>query len=333
MRQYCRDEFEHFQLPFQTFFNPCTNHEVMVHDEMEFIWLFEGEISIQCEGKSFLLTPNHVFMIYMGHKHAMTSTEETVSIAFRLNKNYINQLNLYFDRIPFINRIYSFHELAYKYHEVPLIMSQLILLMKSTTFDPHIHYRLLGYYNMYLYDLYSVRMKDRYLDIKKKNYDKYLLRFYTINDYIQKNYHKKIRLSELAQLVNISPDRLTHFIKEIMGITLQEYLLNIRLEKALSLLKSTSLPIQTIVTQCGFSDQKYLNQAMKDRFHVTAFSYRKIMSDDEHFGIDGFSYPQMIDELSDQLHHIQQNIHVTDTFGLSRNILDTKQSFEQSKRG
>lgn len=292
---------------------------------MEFIWLFEGEVIIECQGKTFTLTPNHVFMFYIGHKHSMKSAGPAVSIAFRLTKDYIRQLNLHFDRIPFVNRIYTFHELAYKYHEVPLIMSQLILLMKTKKFDTNIHYRIIGYYNLYLHDLYSVRLKDRYLDIKKKNYDPYLIRFYTINDYIQKNYHQKITLNELAKLVNISSYRLSHFIREVLGISLQEYITNIRLEKALDLLKNTSLPIQTIVSQCGFSDQKYLNQAIKKRFHITALSYRKIMSDDLHFGISGFSYPKMLDELSTQLHLIQEKIHVEDTFGLSKNILDTKQ--------
>lgn len=292
---------------------------------MEFIWVFEGEVIIECEGKTFNLTPNHVFMFYIGHRHSMKSAGPTVSIAFRLNKDYIKQLNLFFDRIPFVDRIYTFHELACKYHEVPLIMSQLILLMKMKKIDANIHYRIIGYYNLYLYDLYSVRLKDRYLDIKKKQYDSYLIRFYTINDYIQKNYHQKITLNQLAKLVNISPYRLSHFIREVLGISLQEYITNIRLEKALDLLKNTTLPIQTIVTQCGFSDQKYLNQAIKKRFHITALSYRKIMSDDLHFGVTGFSYPEMLDELSTQLHLIQEKIHVEDTFGLSKNILDTQQ--------
>ncbi len=322
MRQHCIDEFKHFNLPFQTFFNACTNHDEEVHDEMEFIWLFEGEITIQCEGKQFILTPNHVFMFYIGHRHSMVSTQGSVSIAFRLNKDYIKKLNLSFDKIPFINRIYTFRELAYKYHEVPLIMSQLIRLMKSKTLDTTAHYRLIGYYNMYLYDLYSVRLKDRYLDIKKKNYDPYLVRFYKINDYISKNYQHKITLEDLSSLVGISTYRLSHFIREILGITLQEYISNIRLDKAIQLLKNTDIPIQSIVDQCGFSDQKYLNQAIKKKFHVTALKYRKIMSDNIHFGVEGFSYPDMITELSSQLHLIHQQMDTTDTYGLQKNIQD-----------
>jgi hypothetical protein len=49
------------------------------------------------------------------------------------------------------------------------------------------------------------------------------------------------------------------------------------------------------------------------------------MCDDFHFGVTGSSYPEMLDELSTQLHLIQEKIHVEDTFGLSKNILDTQQ--------
>lgn len=324
MRNYCRDEFKQFQLPFQTFFNPCTNHEEVTHDEMEFIWLFEGEITITCNQKTFILTPNHVFMFYINQPHAMSSRGPIVSIAFRLNKEYIQKKQLYFERIPFDHRIFTFDELARKYHEVPLIMSQLILLMKSRSFDSHIHYRIIGYYNMYLHDLYSVRRKDRYLDIKKKNYDTYLLRYSTINEYIKNNYHKKIELSHLASLVGISTYRLSHFMHEILGVSLQEYITNIRTERALILLRNTSIPVAEIVRECGFSDQKFLNQEIKKRFHVTSLTYRKIMLDHLHFGIPGFNYPQMLDELSHQLHLIQQNKYLSNQFGLHLPLLETK---------
>lgn len=322
MKQNCVDEFKHFNLPFQTFFNACTTHEEETHDEMEFIWLFEGEITIQCEGRTFKIIPNHVFMIYIGQKHSILSSNNSVSISFRLNKDYIQKLNLSFDKIPFENRIYTFNELAYKYHEVPLIMSQLIRLMKSKKLDTTDHYRLIGYYNMYLYDLYSVRLKDRYLDVKKKNYDPYLVRFYKINDYINKNYQKKITLKELAGLVGISTFRLSHFIREILGITLQEYISNIRLDKAIQLLKTTNLPIQSVVQQSGFSDQKYLNQAIRNKFHVTASKYRKIMNDNIHFGLEGVSFFDMINELSYHLHNIHDQLGIVDTYGLNKNIQD-----------
>ena len=307
MKTHARDEFKHYNLPFKTFFNPCTNHEEVTHDEMEFIWVFEGEVTITCGETTFVLRANHVFMFYINQPHCMSSSQPIISIAFRLSKDYIQSKHLYFEKIPFEHRIYTIDELVRKYHQVPLIMSQLILLMKSRQFDSHIHYKIIGYYNMFLHDLYTVRRKVRYLDIKKKNYDTYLIRYTIINDYIKNNIHKKIKLSYLASLVDISPTRLSHFMHEILGVSLQEYITTIKTERALILLRNTSLPVAEIVKECGFSDQKYLNQEIKKRFHISALTYRKIMIDNLHFGIVGFNYPKMVEEMSLQLHMLQHH--------------------------
>lgn len=318
------DALFEYELPFECYFNACVDHDEEIHDELEFIWLLEGHVSICCEGKNYELIPDHVFIIYINQKHAMKSSGETISFSFRFKKSYLKSLHLYFDRLPFKNRIFTFDELAHKYHEVPLIMSQLIILMKSSDSVANTRYRLIGYFNMYLFDLYSVRLKEKYLDQKKKNYDLYLIRFYKIDTYINRFYYKKITLDELAKLVEISPHRVSHFIKEILGISFQEYLSNVRLGKALEELKNTDKSIQEVVKNCGFSDQKYLNAIMKDKFHITALKYRKIMKDDVNFGVEGFNYSHMLQELTQKLHKIHDESSSQDTYGLKMNVLESQ---------
>lgn len=314
------DEFEALDLPFRTYYNTHVDHAEELHEEMELVWVIEGKASILCEKRQYDLTADNVFLIYMNQRHAIKSDEGSMLIAFRLKKDYLQEHHLNFDKIPFRNRVFTFEELARKYHAVPLIISQIILLLKSTDPSPNIRYKIIGYYNMYIYDLYSVRMKDRYLDIKKKNYDEYLIRFHKVIEYINENYQQKINLRTLAELVDLSPFRLSHFIRDTLGISFQEYLQNTRFEHALAELKHTRLPIHEIVKKCGFSDAKYLNSLMRRRFHLTALKYRTIMKDSEHFGIKGFSYPNLLQELTDRLHQIDKGTYMRDTFGLKENI-------------
>ena len=321
MLQTSIDEFEALDLPFKTYINTCIEHEDEMHEEMEFIWVIEGKVSIVCEGVCYELSSDMVFMIYMNQKHAIKSQSDSLMFSFRLKKEYLQNHHLNFDKIPFKNRIYSFEELAQKYHAVPLIISQIILLLKTPNPSPNIRYKIIGYYNMYIYDLYSVRMKDRYLDIKKKNYDEYLIRFHTIIEHINHNYQHPISLNTLAELVNISPYRLSHFIRDRLGISFQEYLQNIRLEQALRALKSTDLPISEVVKNCGFSDPKYLNALMKQKFHITALKYRSIMKNSEHKGLNTFNYPKLLSELYERLHQIDKGTYMHDTFGLKSNVI------------
>lgn len=324
MKDQCTDEFEKYDLPFETYFNACLDHDQTQHSDMEFIWLLEGNMTVLCEGIEYCLSSDNVFMIYMNQSHSIRSDGPSISISFRLKKSYTDSLNLYFSKIPFKNRIYTFEELAHKYHEVPLIMSQLIILMRSKNPSLKLRYKIIGFYNMYIYDLYSVRLKDRYLDIKKKNYDEYLIRFYTITDFINKHYAEKITLKNLSEIVGISTFRLSHFIKQILGISFQDYLNDVRFDHALEFLRETDLPIKDIVRACGFSDLKYLNQQMREKFHITSLKYRKIMKDSINYGLQGTSYPKMVSELTDRLHKVQRYATMKDTFGLHKHISDTQ---------
>lgn len=306
MRQNCQDAFFEHDLPFECYFNACVDHDEQIHDELEFIWLLKGHIVICCEGISYDLTSDHVFIIYINQRHSMKSYGDTISFSFRFKKDYLSALNLRFDNLPFKNRVFTFKELSYKYREVHLIMSELILLMKSTNSVVKTHFRLIGYYNIYLFDLYTDRLKNKYLDIKAKNYDNYLIRFYTIDDYIQKHYAEKLTLDIVAKEVGISAHRLSHFIKGILGISFQEYLNNVRLEKAIDQLKNTDRPIHKIVKECGFSDHKYLNAMMKGRFHLTALKFRRIMRDDAKHFRKSAHFSKMLFEMTHKLHQIHE---------------------------
>jgi len=322
MLQTCIDEFEALDLPFKTYISTCIEHDEEMHEEMEFIWVLEGKVTIVCEKKTYELTSDMVFMIYMNQKHSIYSESDSLMFSFRLKKAYLMEHHLHFDKIPFKNRIYLFEELAQKYHAVPLIIAQIIILLKTPNPSPNIRYKIIGYYNMYIYDLYSVRMKDRYLDIKKKNYDEYLIRFHTIMEFINQNYQHPITLNSLAELVDVSTFRLSHFIRDQLGISFQEYLQNIRFEQALKDLKNTSLSINTIVKKCGFSDPKYLNALMKKKFHITALKYRSIMKNRDSGSINEFNYPKLLSELTERLHQIDKGTYMRDTFGLKNNVKD-----------
>lgn len=317
----CTDVFEGLDLPFRCFFNPCLTHEMVSHDDIEFIWLFEGEVDITCENQQYRLKADQVFIFNMRQNHALKALTKTVSLSFRLKKDYIEHLSLYFEKVPFTTRIFTIDELSQKYHQVPLILSQLATLLKSTHDASKVKYRLLGYYNMYVYDLYTVRLKEKYLDIKKKNYDVYLLRFHAIDAYLNAHFGEKVTLTSIASMVGLTPNRLSHFIKEILGLSFQEYLQTLRFENALLLLRNTDLPIKAVAINCGFSDQKYLNQMMKARFHLTALNYRKIMRDDVNYGLKDTCYADLLVELNEKLHYFSHHPPLKDPLGQIRHLL------------
>lgn len=95
--------------------------------------------------------------------------------------------------------------------------------------------------------------------------------------YIQKNYqNSSLSLSEIADVLHISPDYLGKLFKLHLNINYTEYLTNYRLEKAKELLKSTNKSISYISNAVGYNHVHYFRQIFKNKFGCTPLTYRKL---------------------------------------------------------
>ena len=275
MNQDCTDVFSKYELPFETYFQKGIKHLTQLHDETEIIWVMRGSSTIICDGLTYTLTPQTLFMVNAFQTHTISSTDDSMIISFRFSKEHLEQNNHSFEGMHFINRVYTLDELVIKYNEVPLLISQLLNLLISNNPSSLVRYKIIGYYNMLIYELYTMLLKEKYLDVKKKDVPVYLERLSNINSFINKRFLTKLSLDELSSHIGISRYRMSHFIKEYIGISFREYLFNMRLEYALRLLRDSNLSILDVSKSSGFSDIKYLNKLMKERFKTTALKYRK----------------------------------------------------------
>lgn len=275
MNQSCPDVFAHYNLPFETYFDKGLDHQFQVHDEVELVWVLRGDVDIVCEKKEFKLSSQMLFMINPYQIHSIKSTDDSMIITFRFKKKYLLEYSETYKGLVFENKINTFDDLAKKYKEVPLLISQLISLLITPNQSSLVRYKIIGYYNMFIYELYTMLLKEKYLDIKKKDIPFHIERQNKIIDYLNKNFLTRITLDELAGKIGISSFRLSHLMKEMFGISFREYLFNIRLEYALGLLRETNYSVLKVSKMSGFSDIKYLNKRLKERFKTTALKYRK----------------------------------------------------------
>lgn len=96
--------------------------------------------------------------------------------------------------------------------------------------------------------------------------NKKMARLSRITEYIDTNYSEKITLEELANRENVTKTYLSHFIHDNLNMTFQEYVSSVRFERALKLIRSTSMCLTDISVVCGFSDVKYLSKMLEKRF-------------------------------------------------------------------
>ena len=94
---------------------------------------------------------------------------------------------------------------------------------------------------------------------------KKLERLNIVRQYIEKHYAEPISNKELAELIHLSEDRFNHLFKECMSVSPLQYMNEIRLEKAMHLLKAGVSPTEA-AGMAGFSDYNYFGRVFRRKF-------------------------------------------------------------------
>lgn len=98
-------------------------------------------------------------------------------------------------------------------------------------------------------------------------------------EFIEHNYSKGIRVSDIATYIGINRSYLTSIFKKSLNVSVQEYLVNYRLNKAAAMLKNTDIPIGNIARSVGYDDSLTFSKIFKSFKHVSPSAYRLIKDD------------------------------------------------------
>jgi len=98
---------------------------------------------------------------------------------------------------------------------------------------------------------------------------KQLERFNTVRQYIRLHYTEPICNRELAELIHLSEDRFNHLFKECMGVSPLQYVNEIRLQKAMQLLKVGEYSTSEVAEMVGFTDYNHFGRLFRKSFGFT----------------------------------------------------------------
>jgi len=96
-----------------------------------------------------------------------------------------------------------------------------------------------------------------------------------VRNYINDHMKEDITLAGLAETFHFSPQYLAKKFKEEYDTTIMNYLTQLRMDKAGSLLAHTELPIQEIASESGFEELNYFSKVFKKYTGLSPTSYRK----------------------------------------------------------
>lgn len=93
-------------------------------------------------------------------------------------------------------------------------------------------------------------------------------------DYVMKNLHGNIRVSEIADVLETNASYLSRIFKKYEGKTLQQYIQEERLLRAQNLLMVSELTLEEISSYLGFSSQSHFGKLLKEKTGMTPNEYR-----------------------------------------------------------
>ena len=93
--------------------------------------------------------------------------------------------------------------------------------------------------------------------------------------YIDLNYQKDLKMTDLADVHGIHPNYMSRLFKQSFGLSPKKYLMEVKLSKAAGLLKKTSLPVSTIAISVGFPDPLAFAKVFHKAYGVSPSVYRQ----------------------------------------------------------
>lgn len=124
----------------------------------------------------------------------------------------------------------------------------------------------------YLARNYAVESLSESESIKR---NRNLTRLNLVLQYIEEHFTETISNHELAKLIHLSEDRFNHLFKESMGMSPLNYINEIRLKKAMYLLKQKEYTVSEVAIEVGFKDFNHFGRLFRRYYGCTPSSMKK----------------------------------------------------------
>lgn len=258
-------------LPFKVIILNTESQPYHWHKEMELIFLLKGTVVFEVKEKKYKISEKDLFFINSFDIHSVTP-----------EKGENIMLILQFDPIFFDEYCPEFSSFYYEpnntlgdksnqlYNKISMNLAELMIsIIKLNT-----GYKLKALNSVIEIALILIQNFRTEKQIENTGEFYKQKRISDILKFIEDNYAYDISLNSLAEKVAVSPQYISKFFKNALGISFVDYVNKLRINKSLNALLSTKKSIIDISIEHGFNDHKAYNRVFKKHFNMTATEYR-----------------------------------------------------------
>jgi AraC-like DNA-binding protein len=237
------------------------------HSDVELIFVLRGEMDVHFLGRKTHLKADDIVLVNSGEFHELRSASPCLFVSFKLKIALLSSglckgLNFYCDSTLEPNKL--------KFYMIKHSIAELVkLFTTSNDFQPFFS-RSIAY--LFLNEL-STRFapKEAHPEISSKHME----RFAKISDYISENYSMNLSLRDIAGAVGLAPQYVSVMFTRHYNMSFLACYNEVRLNHAENKLIATTLSIEQIAEECGFSDARNFSNNFRKKYGVSPSVWRK----------------------------------------------------------
>lgn len=249
------------------------------HPEIELTCVMSGEIEYHVNDKKYILTEGEGMFGNSNTLHAgyMKDGQECTYLSVTFHPRFLYGYENSVLQTKYINFITSNNAWPSLKLEKQIIWHQEIIQILRDIYElskkPPLDYEL----EIHMLLMQIWKKLYRYFNAlpeKEPKPQRYLERLRDIISYVQEHYNQEITLDDVAGHVNICKSECCRFFKKHMGMTLFDYIMFLRIQNSLPLLREGE-SVTKAAGMAGFSSPAYYGQIFKRYMKCTPREYQK----------------------------------------------------------
>ena len=253
-----------------------------VHDFDELVFILGGSGVHVVDDDKFPIIRGDVFVLRGSHKHGYTNTNHLYLVNVLYQRDYFESFKEKFSNLPGFQALFVHepmyrkkHKFKSKLHLNSQQLEKLFHLIQLMSLEQQDEWAGTGALLEGFFELIIINVCKFYSEVSSPR-PKALLRISAAIDFMENNYTQPISTLLLAQKADMSESTFRHTFKEITELPPIDYLIRLRIEKAVEMMvKDSSIKVIDVSLGTGFDNSAYFTRKFKQIMKITPMQYLK----------------------------------------------------------
>ncbi len=252
------------------FFDTVDYRTPHFHPEWEIIWLLDGALSITYDQQHYRVEAGELLLFSPGRPHEFHKIDRSGTFLCLQASPELFRLD---------RRLAADSLFPARYLPDMSTVKKRLLTLAGAYFErkPQYEFTCIGETCLLFGDILSAIPTHVVSREEQERLEKRNQRLLALIRFVDDNYMHKIRLSDFAEAENCSMHYLSHFVKDALNQSFQEYVGSVRLNCACKLMADGDKRLLDVCEESGFSDYRYFSRAFKRQFGMTPEQYRDLL--------------------------------------------------------